>query len=187
MKPIVIVALVGVAAVAAAVRPSPVASVESQDTATRPGTDTARVRSLLDGVRGTPPLACELALQWANAGWYSNQPTPDADSAVTAMSRMAGRRVEDPLAVAPLIVALDDTDPCVRRLAVRLLGRSGLEGALEALTAALRSPEPGRRVQGAVGLGLAGQEQYIPNLLTALRDPDPRVREAAAWGLGVMQ
>ncbi len=87
-----------------------------------------RVKVLVEGMRGATPMQCELALQGMN-GWWNNGPEPGRD-AVAWTRDLATPRTGRSTAgsVAPLSVSLQDPDPCVRRVAARLLGRSQLPG-----------------------------------------------------------
>ena len=87
-----------------------------------------RVKVLVEGMRGATPLQCELALQGMN-GWWNNGPEPGRDAVAWTVISYAAHRDIEPVSVAPLSVSLQDPDPCVRRVAARLLGRSGLPAA----------------------------------------------------------
>jgi hypothetical protein len=88
--------------------------------------DQAKV--LLDGMRGANAMQCELALQGMN-NWWNNGPEPGRDPAAWTVIRYAAHREVPAGSVQMLATALRDTDPCVRRVAARLLGRSELPAA----------------------------------------------------------
>jgi len=144
------------------------------------------VRRLLDGLRGASPVQCELALRSLDfwSGW--NHPIPDRDSEAGLVVAWVDRTHKDPAVVAPLAAALKDPDGCVRRLAVRLLGRVRLPAARARLLEALRDTEPETRRLGAIGLGFSNDRTAVPQLVRALQDRDPRVRAAAAWAIGAV-
>ena len=85
--------------------------------------------------------------------------------------------------MAPFSVSLQDPDPCVRRVAARLLGRSGLPAARARLLEATRDADPVMRRLGATGLGYMDDRTLTRELVRLLDDRDPGVRAAAAWAM----
>jgi len=144
-----------------------------------------QVRSLLDGIRGATPLQCELALQGMN-GWWSNGPEPGRDQAAWTIITWAAHRDVDAVNVPTLSAALKDSDPCVRRVAARLLGRSRLPAARSRLLEATRDTDPATRRLGATGLGYMDDRTLTRELVRLLGDRDPGVRAAAAWAIGAV-
>jgi hypothetical protein len=145
-----------------------------------------RVRVLLDGMRGANPMQCELGLQGMN-GWWNNGPEPGRDAAAWAVIQYAAHREVEAGSVAMLATALRDTDPCVRRVAARLLGRSELPAARARLLEATKDADPAMRRLGATGLGYMNDRSVTRDLVRMLDDRDPGVRAAAAWAIGAIQ
>jgi hypothetical protein len=143
----------------------------------------------LAGIRGTRPLACEMVIRSLGVGWgwRSLHAVPDAASEQLDLLRWSTRRPSDPGVVPALRAGLEDSDPCVRRVAARLLGRTRLSNAVQALLDALASADPGTRQLAAVGLGYAEDRSTVDPLLRTLRAEEPSVRAAAAWALGEIE
>ena len=96
----------------------------------------------------------------------------------------------EPRAVAPLLAALRDRDPDVRRLAV--WGLSEMRPAVGDAAGAdvarlLGDPAPQVRAQAARALGDFGMADAAGPVAALLRDPDPVVRLEAAHALGDLQ
>lgn len=145
----------------------------------------AQVKVLVEGMRGATPMQCELALQGMN-GWWNNGPEPGRDAAAWTVISYAAHREIDASSVAPLSVSLQDPDPCVRRVAARLLGRSRLPAARARLLEATRDADPAMRRLGAAGLGYMDDRTLTRDLVRLLEDRDPGVRAAAAWAIGAV-
>jgi HEAT repeat protein len=146
---------------------------------------------LVEAARGADPVVCGLAARALDHGWWESgmgiEPGVSDDPASGEVIDWALAPRGAAGAAGPLAVALADSDPCVRRLAARVLGRSRTPEAVAALRRALDSATPGEREMGAVGLGFAEDGTALPDLVEALRDPEPRVRLAAAWALGEIE
>ncbi len=162
--------------------------------ATRPSAaaaDSALATRLVDAARGADPVVCGLAARAMDHGWWESgmgiEPGVSDDPVSGEVIDWALAPREAVGAVAPLAAVLADPDPCVRRLAARVLGRSRSPEAVVALRRALDSATAGEREMGAVGLGFAEDAAALPDLVEALRDPEPRVRLAAAWALGEIE
>lgn len=152
--------------------------------------DSSLAVRFLAGARGSSPLACELMMRSLGVGFgwggFTEEPGPDA--AVRELIRWAVDRRENPAAVPPLRSALRDSDPCVSRVAARLLGETRHPDAMEALTEALGDRDARIRRLGAIGLGHSdGRTPAATVLIRALGDGDGRVRAAAAWALGSIE
>ncbi len=153
--------------------------------------DSALAARLLAGARGADPVICGLAARALDQGWWSDGPrvevgVSDEPGAGQVIEWALSHR-EDDGGVSTLAAALADTDPCARRLAARVLGRTSAPQAVAALSRALASANPSEREMAAVGLGYAEDPATIPVLVEALEDPDVDVRVAAAWALGEIE
>ncbi len=104
----------------------------------------------------------------------------DANRRADAAAELVTLR--DPAAFEPLVAALEDQSPVVRRLAVRAVGRLGGSPAIEALTGSLeRDSDGGVRVEAIAALARLGAPEPV---LEALRTLDWRERRAAVCALG---
>jgi bla regulator protein BlaR1 len=95
-----------------------------------------------------------------------------------------------PAAVPPLIAALRDEDPVVRRLAVWGLAEMRPAvgaAAAEPVARLLADPDPQVRGEAARALGDLAAAGMAADIAGLLRDPDPGVREQAAHALGDLQ
>jgi hypothetical protein len=145
-----------------------------------------RLRRFLEGIRGATPVQCEMALSSIN-GWYGwRQIVPDRDPQAGPIVTWVENGFKEPGLVAPLGAALEDPDPCVRRMAARLLGRTRLPAARARLLQALGDANPETRRMGAIGLGVYGDRSVVPQLVRALNDREPQVRAAVAWAIGAV-
>lgn len=87
-----------------------------------------------------------------------------------------------PVAVPPLITALDDPDPRIVETAAGLLGELRARPAVPELTAFLQSDRP-RRYVAAWALGEIKNPDSIPVLVGALKDPNESVVKGATRAL----
>jgi len=151
--------------------------------------DSALAARFLAGLRGAKPLACEMAIRSLGIGWgwRGRQHVPDAQAEQEELLRWASSRPKQAGVVPPLTAGLEDGDPCVRRMAARLLGRMRTPAATRALLEALSAPDPRTRQLGAIGLGYAEDPATVDSLLQALRDDAAGVRATAAWALGEIE
>lgn len=146
--------------------------------------DAVAALHVLGAARGASPLACELIVALLSSGWRGGfERHPDAPANFLPQVHWIMHRSTDAARVAPLRRGLKDPDPCVRRIAPRLLARSDHPQAVEALLETLRDPSPAARRSAAVGLGYASRPGTIDALQRAIRDEDPDVRHAVVWAL----
>jgi len=93
-------------------------------------------------------------------------------------------------ALAALIVALEDPEVAVKRVAIHGLGAQGLRAApaTERLLSASADLDPSIRQAAVRALGCIGPTRttVLPRLCELLEDPRPATRQAAAEGLGSM-
>lgn len=101
-----------------------------------------------------------------------------AESAAIRLGTMGDKR-----AVEPLLAALTDENPLVRKLAARTLGILGDKRAFEPLVAALRDKDPTVGGAAANALAALGDKRAFEPLVAALRDKSPDVGGAAASAL----
>jgi HEAT repeats len=146
--------------------------------------DTAALRGLVLGIQGANAVQCELIMQSFD-GWCSGN-VPDRDPRAWEVARRVRYRVEDRGTVQWLGEQLRTADPCVGRVASRLLGRSRLLAARATLLDALTDANAAVRRLGAIGLGFREDTSTTGSLVHALADRDPGVRAAAAWALGAV-
>ncbi|MCI0485817.1 MAG: M56 family metallopeptidase [Blastocatellia bacterium] len=92
--------------------------------------------------------------------------------------------ISDVRAVKPLINALRDDDPVVRRIAAWALGEIRSPRAIESLRQHLSDSDADVRAQAAQSLGDIEDKQPVEDLMLALKDPYPQVRLKAAHALG---
>lgn len=150
--------------------------------------DSAYAVAVLAGVRGASPLACEMLMRSVGTGWWGSFTRhPDARPEFAEHIRWMANHRSDPGSVEPLRRGLEDPDPCVRRVAARLLGRNRHPAAGAALLEALRSGDAETRRVSAIGLGVAELRTATDPLIAALGDGVPPVRSAAAWALGEIE
>jgi HEAT repeat protein len=156
------------------------------------------VAALLAAARGAPPVLCALAARavgdFGNSGWGrgADAPAPPLGAPLAAGAddedQRGGLARLSAAEAAPLLDAVGDDDPCVRELAVRVLGRQREPATRDAVAAALASrlaaPAAPMRAAAAFGLGLAGPPAAVPPLVRALGDQTADVRANAAWALG---
>jgi MFS family permease len=101
---------------------------------------------------------------------------------VWAATHLANLR--SPLAIIPLIMALQDKSLTVRRAAADALGSIGTDAAAEALAQALFDPSSRIHTRAALALGHIGSPESLRALLQALRTSDRRVLRATIASLG---
>lgn len=153
--------------------------------ATRAIPDSAYAVDVLEAVAGASPLACEMLMRSVGTGWWGDLTRhPDARPEFAEHIRWMADHRSDGGSVRPLRRGLEDPDPCVRRVAARLLGRNRHPAAGAALLEALRSADAETRRMAAIGLGFAELRDAADPLIDALGDRAPPVRSAAAWALG---
>ena len=152
---------------------------------------TLDVTALLASARGAPPTICAMAArsvrEWGWGGDASDAPSTPLSSIVSAVNTQL-RLSSGELAAADidkLMAGLSSDDPCVRELAVRILGtqRHNEQISKGFIVRLAQNDVPTREV-AAFGLGLAEPETAIDPLIRTLRDAAPAVRANSAWALG---
>jgi MFS family permease len=92
-------------------------------------------------------------------------------------------RLRSPLAIRPLIQALNDSSLVVRKAAVDALAATGSPQVIEPLSAALCDPKSQLHARVAAALARIGAPQSVNALLRGLRSSDPRVLRASIRSL----
>ena len=148
--------------------------------------DLTNVQALLDGLRGTGPIPCALALTQLEGNGWNHGPghAMDADTSAEKIQEWLEHPITDPAVVPILRNALAPGDACVRQGAARLRGRTANGRAVSALAEALRDPDATTRALGALGMGFSDQVGVYEPLVNALKDAEPPVRANAALALG---
>jgi HEAT repeat protein len=132
------------------------------------------------------PVGCWTSGTWTPALQVFKQPSPGEEAAMALASFGAA-------AVDPLVNALQDANPSVRRNAAWAIGeiRSGLSvdrgHAIPLLFAALADDDPWVRRAAAFSLGEIREDSAAAALIGRLGDEAAGVREMAARALGEMK
>lgn len=150
--------------------------------------DVAQVNLVLDGMRGTSPVPCGLALTVLDGrngwGWNHDEVQSGTDSTIGEIRKWAGEGIKDPAVVPILRAAMGPGDQCVRESAARLLGRTEHPSAVAALATALKDQDIETRRLAALALGMGEGKGAFDPLVAALRDQEATVRATAALSLG---
>ena len=197
---------------------NPVVSNFERDDSQRPGPDSARIAGLLDALGKTDRVVCEMVADQIGNFWMDDDGSglgrfsDVATAARSAKDSLAGR-VTNAGAINFLASRMNADDPCVRRLAAKMLGRSTVkadrllqlldDGAPRISEAAAFAIGSGERKEaraalertvtsrgGAVAamaawaLGEIHDSGSVPVLVKALRSENGRVRHAAMYALG---
>lgn len=154
--------------------------------------DSTTLAGLLAAARGANPVLCGLAARAVEQEWgdfFPGDVTLPASGGGAVLPTVPAllRMLRNPAVVTPLGAAIADRDPCVRRLAAPLLGRTRQPRAVELLRNALAEHNADVRAAGALGLGFAQHAGTVAPLIAALRDSAPQVRAMAAWALGEIE
>ncbi|HKR55328.1 MAG TPA: HEAT repeat domain-containing protein, partial [Gemmatimonadales bacterium] len=186
----------------------------------RAGADSARVASFLSALGRTDPVVCQMISDQIGNFWMSGEGglgrfMDDAFPTQGAKDSLSGS-VSDPRAITLLVSTLSTNDPCVRRVAAKLLGRSSVTNdVLRNLlansssrireAAAFAAGENERRelrgpLERLLGDSVAGPAAMAAWALGEIQDPSSevalvqavhsnasRVRLAGVWGLGELQ
>src|SRR5258705_3656267 len=155
----------------------------------RGGADSARVAKLLDALGRTDPVICDLIGDQLGNFWWGGQAGrlgrfEDPPNVQGAKDSLAGT-ITDPRAVSLLVSTLGAENPCVRRVAAKLLGQSAVAGSL--LNRLVDDPSPRIRESAAYAVGVGEQHETRATLERRLSDTSGGVAAMAAWGLGEMQ
>lgn len=151
------------------------------------GPDSARVASLLSSLGQADPLVCDMLADqignfWSDAGRYGIGRLSDAPAQVLAAKDSLHGKVSSPGAIMLLSNTLRSTNPCTRRIAAKLLGRSA---ATTAQLSALLADQSGT-VREAAAYAIGGEERQdargpLERLARTNRGADAAM---AVWALG---
>ncbi len=155
------------------------------------GPDSARVEMFLGALHAADPMLCEMVADqlgnfWSSEGDYGIGGLADAARGWRQTRDSLASRVTDAAALRRLARGLDDPNPCARRVAAKMLGRSRERGA-GLLRDALKSPTARVREAAALGLGHAEMAETLGDLQRATHDDDQSVVAMATWALGELE
>jgi hypothetical protein len=155
----------------------------------RYGADSARVATLLNALARTDPVICDLiGDQLGNFWWGGHEGRlgrfDDAPNVQGAKDSLAGT-ITDPRALSLLVATLGADNPCVRRVAAKLLGNSAVSAT--ALNALLDNPSPRIRESAAYAAGVGERRETRAGLERRLTDTATGPAAMAAWALGEIQ
>jgi HEAT repeat protein len=156
----------------------------------RPGPDSARVGLLLAAMEAADPVACELIGDNLGNGWWNGDAwgvgrLSDARPGARAARDSLSGRVRDPGAIRRLAATLGHENPCVRRVAAAMLGRSAADDAT--LHPLLDDPSPRIREAALMGAGHGERMALREKGEAMLRDREEPVATMAAWMLGELE
>ena len=162
-------------------------SISGDRDAEQAGPDSARVATLLGSLGQSDPLVCDMLADqignfWTDAGRYGIGRLSDAPAQVLAAKDSLHGRVTSPGAIVLLTNMLRSTNPCTRRVAAKLLGRSAATTAqLSALLA-----DQSVTVREAAAYAVGGEERAeargpLERLAKTNKGPDAAM---AVWALG---
>jgi HEAT repeat protein len=155
----------------------------------RGGADSARVAALLNALARTDPVVCDLIGDQLGNFWWGGQAGglgrfADAPNVQGAKDSLAGT-ISDPRALSLLVAIIGTENPCVRRVAAKLLGQSAV--AASVLNGLLDDPSPRIRESAAYAAGVGERRETIASLKRRLADTDVGPAAMAAWALGEIQ
>lgn len=144
------------------------------------------VAALIAAAQGTSPMMCSLAARSVGNGWGNGMDVPAPPLGRETMQAFDRGDIDRlPEAdVQRLFAAMETNDPCVREVAVRLIGEQDSARVVSGLIARLTASDPALRAVAAMGLGLTRPVAAVSALEGALRDAQAAVRANTAWALG---
>src|SRR6185295_13048462 len=196
MMPALNLLAVALAAVAGAISsphplsPSPFGRGGTRGTGgTGGGADSVRVATLLAALAHTDPLICDMIGDQLGNFWMGGEPGrlgrfDDTPNVQGAKDSLAGK-ITDPRAVSLLIATLGTDNPCVRRVAAKLLGSSAVSASV--LGSLLEHASPRIRESAAYAAGVGERRETRAALERRLTDTATGPAAMAAWALGQIQ
>lgn len=158
-----------------------------EEDSVRVGPDSARVAKLLDALGKTDRLVCDLIADqignfWWDGGRHGLGEFADATSASRAAKDSMGGRVRDSRAIALLSSNLRAEDPCVRKIAAKMLGHS--TERTNQLVKLLDDGAPRVREAAAFALGVGERREARSALERTLDTREGALAAMSAWALG---
>ena len=155
----------------------------------RAGADSARVASFLAALGHTDPVVCEMISDQIGNFWMSGEGglgrlMDDPNLTQSAKDSLSGT-VSEPRAITLLVATLSANDPCVRRVAAKLLGRSAVTN--DVLRDLLANPSSRVREAAAMATGENERRELRGPLERLLGDSVAGPAAMAAWALGEIQ
>lgn len=185
MLGLIAIAFASTAAAASLVaRRGEVAATSEQE---RTGPDSARVVGFLDALAAADPVVCEFATDligdfWINDRDYGIGQLADTRMAVRVAKDSISRRVTDPAAIRVLTQRLGANDPCVRKVAAKILGNSAVSD--DALVRLLDHASARVREAALRAAGERERPQLRGRVERMLGASEAPVVAMAAWALG---
>ena len=181
----------GAVAAAVVTRGTPAAQVIlTMDGESRVGPDSVRVALFLRALESGDAILCEMVADQLGNFWWSGDEAnlgrfADAGPRMLAARDSLSGSVTDPGAIRLLRAALSTDQPCVRRVAAKMLGR-GRANAV-GLADLLGHPEPRVREAAAYAAGSADRHDLRLALEARLTDRAVDAAVMAAWALGQIE
>ena len=155
----------------------------------RYGADSARVATLLNALERTDPVICDLIGDQLGNFWWGGQPGrlgrfEDSPNVQGAKDSLAGT-ITDPRALSLLVATLGADNPCVRRVAAKLLGQSNV--AATVLNSLLGNASPRTRESAAYAAGVGERRETRAALERRIADTSGGAAAMAVWALGEME
>lgn len=173
----------------AALRSSPATpfTTTSARDSSRPGADSARVAMLLASLGRGDALVCDLLSEQIGNYWWSDDDHGigafgDAKHQLMSARDSLNGSIGQAGALRLLTTALGADDPCVRKVAAKLLGRSQIETAR--LVALLGDAAPRVREAAAYAIAAGHHRDAHTALEALLRSGGTDEAAMAAWALG---
>lgn len=145
--------------------------------------------ALLNGIEGTPPVACELVVRSLGNRWGSSSVTPRVHPPLAgiaserAVARWAWTDRPAAAEAGVLLAGLESADACVQRVAARLLGLVDDSETVSRIMEMARTRSGSRQLAAIAALAHVSDERAAGTLDALLSDDDPEVRRAVAWAL----
>ena len=156
----------------------------------RPGADSTRVAALLTALGHTDPVICDLIGDQLGNFWMGHNAAglgrfSDAPAGIQGAKDSLAGTITDAHAITLLIATLGAQNPCVRRVAAKLLGQSAVSTSV--LGGLLDNPSPLIRESAAYAAGETERHELTPILERRLADTATGPAAMAAWALGEIQ
>ena len=191
MRPLHVLAIAIAAAGGAVSSPHPLRPIGSP-LGSGGGADSARVAMLLAALGRTDPLICDMIGDQLGNFWMGHNSGSlgrfsDAPTGLQGAKDSLAGTITDPRAITLLVATLGTPNPCVRRIAAKLLGQSAVHS--DVLRGLLGNASPVIRESAAYAAGHGERRELRAALERGLADSGGGARPAAmaAWALGEIQ